>query len=324
MQLVSVQDEAPQWAEKFDVEFRDIFTVEDSTSEQVARALILKLTREEREILTKRYTEDIEAYQLYLKGRYYWNKRSREGLKKAIGYFHLAIDKDPGYALAYAGLADCYNLHSYYGELPPKESFSKARAASTKALEIDDALPEAHVSLAFVKAWYEWDWLGAEREFKRAMELNPNYATAHHWYAIYLMAMGRGDEALEEVKRAQEIDPLSLAINRDVGWVFHFGAHQCDRAIEQYLKTLEMDSSFWPTHRNLGWVYEQKAMYEEAIAELNQALTMAGDRARILAELGHAYAVSGRRKDAEKMLDELKERSTQRYVSPYEIAIIYT
>ena len=322
VQLISVRDEAPLWAEKFDVEFKDIFTVEDAASEQVARALILKLTREEQELLSKRYTEDSEAYQLYLKGRYYWNKRSSGGFKKATSYFQQAIDKDPGYALAYAGLADCYNLHSYYGELPPRESFPKAKAASTRALEIDDRLAEAHTSLAFVRAWHDWDWPAAESEFERALQLNPNYATARHWYALYLMAMGREVEALEEIKRAHEIDPLSLPINRDVGLIY-YRARQYDRAIEQYLKTIELDPSFWSAHQHLGWAYEQKAMYAEAIAELNQAMASAGDRPSIRAQLGHVHAVSGRREAAEKALGELREQSKQPCVSPYEIATIY-
>lgn len=252
VQLISVRHEAPLWAEKFDVEFRDIFTVEDATSEQVARALILKLTREERELLAKRYTADSEAYQLYLKGRYNWNKRSQGGLRTASSYFQQAIDKDPSYALAYAGLADCHNLHSYYGELPPRESFPKAKAASIKALEIDDGLAEAHTSLAFVRAWYDWDWPAAESEFQRALELNPNYATAHHWYALFLTAMERAGEALEEIQLAHEIDPLSLPINRDVGLVYH-RARQCDRAIEQYLETIELDPRFAGLLRRVGF-----------------------------------------------------------------------
>ncbi len=322
VQLISVQHEAPLWAEKFDVEFKDIFTVEDAASEQVARALILKLTREERELLTKRYTADSEAYQLYLKGRYNWNKRSRGGLRTASAYFQQAIDKDPSYALAYAGLADCYNLHSYYGELPPRDSFPRAKAASIKALEIDEGLAEAHTSLAFVRAWYDWDWSSAESEFQRALELNPNYATAHHWYALFLMAMERSGEALQEIRRAQEIDPLSLPISRDVGLVY-YRARQCDQAIEQYLKTIELDPGFWSAHQHLGWAYEQKAMYEEAIAELNQAIVAGGDRTRIWSELGHLYAVSGRPSEAEKILGELQQRGAQGYVSPYEIALIY-
>ncbi|MGH9752968.1 MAG: tetratricopeptide repeat protein, partial [Blastocatellia bacterium] len=312
VQLVSVRDEAPMWAEKFDVEFKDIFTVEDSTSEQVVEALILKLTHEERERLTRRYTEDIEAYQLYLKGRYYWNKRSSGGFKKASSYFQQAIDKDPGYALAYAGLADCYNLHSYYGEMAPQESFPKAKAASSRALEIDDMLAEARTSLAFVRAWYDWDWPAAESEFHRALELNPNYATAHHWYALFLMAMERADEAIEEIKRAHEIDPLSLPINRDVGLVYH-RARLYDRAIEQYLKTIELDPGFWSARQHLGWAYEQKAMYEEAIAEFNQAIASVGDRRKLRAELAHVYAVSGRREEAEKAIGKLKEQSTHPY-----------
>lgn len=335
VQLVNVADEAPLWAEKFEVEFRDLFTVEDSISEQVAAALILKLSSEERQRLTKHYTENIAAYRLYLKGRYYWNKRAGEGMKKAIWHFQQAIETDPGYALALAGLADCYNLASYYSELPPKESFSRAKAAAIKALEIDDQLAEAHASLAFARAWHDWDFPGAESAFQRALELNPNYATGRHWYALYLMVMGRTAEAGAEVRRAQELDPLSLAINRDVGWVYHLGARQYDQAIEQYLNTLELDPGFWPTRWLLGMAYEQKEMRVEAIAELKQALALSGGRTRmladsasveqtrILAELGHAYAASGQGSEAAQVLGELLELSQRQYVSPYEFALIH-
>jgi len=323
VQLVSVRDQKPLWSDKFDVDFKDIFTVEDLISEKVAETLISKLTSEERKSLSKRYTDNIEAYQLYLKGRYYWNKRNSGGLKNSKSYFQQAIDKDPLYALAYAGLADCYNLHSYYGELSPRESFPKAKAAAARAIEIDNNLAEAHTSLAFVKAWYDWDWSGAEREFKQALELNPDYATAHHWYAIYLMAIGRNDEAMEEITRAYNIDPLSLAISRDVGLLRHFGEPQSFQAIEQYLKTIELDQNFWAAHRHLGLAYLQNGMYKESIAELKRAIAIAGNRTMLLAELGHAYAVSGLKRNAIKIIGDLKKRSAQEYVSSYDIALIY-
>lgn len=335
VQLISVQAEAPVWAEQFDVEFRDLFTVEDSISEQVAASLILKLTREERQRLTKHHTENISAYQLYLKGRYYWNKRDEEGIKKGIWCFQQAIDADPGYALALAGLADCYNLAGYYSGERPQERFPQAKAAATRALEIDDQLAEAHASLAFSRAWYDWDFIGAENEFRRALDLNENYATAHHWYALYLLVMGRYAEASTEVKRAQELDPLSMAINRDVGWIFHIGGRQYDQAIAQYLNTLELDSGFWPARWLLGTAYQQKGLYEEAISELNQALALSGGKARmkagiaseeqirILAELGHTYALFGQTGAAELVLGEMRELAERQYVSPYEFALLH-
>ncbi len=323
VQLVSVRDETPLWTDKFEMDFKDIYMLEDAISEKVAETLISKLTFEERARLSKRSTENVEAYQLYLKGRYYWNKRSSGGLKLSTRNYQEAIDKDPVYALAYSGLADCYNLHSYYGELPPRESFPKAKAAAARAIEIDEKLAEAHTSLAFVKAWYDWDWSGAEKEFKRALELNPDYATAHHWYAIYLMAVGRSDEAMEEINQAHYIDPLSPVISRDIGLLHHFREPGSDRAIEQYLKTIQMDQNFWTAYRHLGLAYIQKGMYQEGIAELKQALAIAGNRTMIIAELGHAYAISGMRKNAIKLLDELKKQSAREYVSSYDIALIY-
>jgi Tfp pilus assembly protein PilF len=198
-----------------------VFAVQDSISEKMAEALQLKLTNEEQKRLSKRYTENIEAYQLYLKGRYYWDKRASEAIKQAIEYFNRAIEIDPGYALAYSGLADCYNLQGLR-DADPKEAFPKAKAMALKALEIDDTLAEAHASLGFVKHRFDWDFAGAEKEFKRALELNPNYATAHQWYAFYFASIGKFTEAIEEMRRAQEFDPLSLEINADLGLMLSY------------------------------------------------------------------------------------------------------
>jgi TolB-like protein/Tfp pilus assembly protein PilF len=270
-QLINVVDGFHLWSEKYDREMKDVFDIQDEISRAIVDALKIKLVGEAATRLVKRYTENLEAYTLYLKGRYYWNKRTEPGLTKGIEYFEKAITKDPGYALAYAGLADCYNVISHYGAVPPKASVPKAKIAAIKALEIDDALVEAHTSLAFALYNYDFAWLAAEKEFQRAIALNPNYATAHHWYAIYLATRGRLEEAIAEMQRARELDPLSLIINTEVGWMLYFGRHY-NQAIEQYQKTLEMDPSFAVAHWGLGLAYQQKAMPQEAIAEFQKAI----------------------------------------------------
>lgn len=325
VQLVSLQSGVPLWTGTFDERFTDILDVQDRVSEQVAKALTLTLTGEEQKLLVKRHTGNTEAYQLYLKGRYFWNKRTEDGYKRAIEYFEEAIEKDQGYAQAYAGLADSYALLGSMGNavLPRSEAMPRARVAAEKALLIDETLAEAHASLAFVRMHYEWDWPGAEREFKRAIELNPSYATAHHWYAYYLMARGRTDESLAEIKRAQEIDPLSLIINTDVGEMYFF-ARQYDRAIEQCQKTRELDPNFDLAVRLLGWAYLQKGMHQEAITELQRAVHLSEGRRDSTALLGYAYAVVGRRDEAKKILSELKEMEKVSYVAPFEISLVYT
>lgn len=232
VQLVSVRDGKHLWSETFDEQWTNIFALQDAVSNQVARSLALQITTEEREQIAKRHTRNTEAYEAYLKGRYFWNQRTPEGFKKGIEYFQQAIDIDPIYAQAYAGLADSYALLGVMGGVPGKEVYPKAKAAALKALEIDDTLGEAHASLAVIKFWYEWDFEGAEREFKRAIELNPNHSTAHHWYAFYLATgAGRPEEAIAEIKRAQELDPLSLIISTDVGSIYVY-AGRYDEAIE--------------------------------------------------------------------------------------------
>lgn len=321
VQLVSVRDGTPLWAEKFDERFTDIFAVQDRISEQVARSLPLSLSSAEKEMLSKRYTANSEAYQLYLKGRYFSDKRTEEGLKRGLEHFQQAIDLDPNYALAYAGLADSYILLSMYGALPPKESLPRAKAMATKALEIDEKLAEAHISLAFARMTNDRDWSGAEVEFKRAIELNPNHATAHHWYAEYLASVKRHDEAIAEIERAQELDPVSLIVHTEVGRHFYY-ARQYDRAIEQLRKAVEMDPNFARAHQYLGRTYVKKGMYEEAVAECQKAWQL-DNTPRTLGFLGYAYAVSGKRGAAQKVIEELKGESKRRYVSPYWIAVVY-
>ncbi len=322
-ELVDVGADSQLWGRQYNRKFSEIITVQEEIAKEVSEKLRLRPTGEEQRRLTRRYTENPEAHQLYLKGRYLWNRRTAQTLQRAAAYFQQAIDKDPGYALAWAGLADCYALYSFYGALSPEESFPKAKEAAAKALEIDDTLAQAHSSLVWVKSMYDWDWPGTEREFKRTIELNPNYATAYHWYAAGpLAAMGRLDEALAMLKRAEEIEPLSPVISTAVGWTL-LNARQYDQAIEQLRRVLDMDANFALAHLFLGWAYEQKGMFEEAIAEFQKASSLSGGWPTIVGALGHAYAVSGQKDRAQNVIAELKQLSRRRYVAPLEIAVIY-
>ena len=323
VELVKVQDNSHIWSKKFTQRLEDIFSIEEEIANEITMALQMKLTGEEKEALVRRYTEDREAYNLYLKGRYYWNKRTEEAFQKGLEYFQLAIEKDPTYALAYAGIADCYNLLQVYAYLSPKEAFPKARAAAEKALEIDSSLAEAHTSLAWVRVSYDLDWSAGEKEFKRTLELNPSYATGHHWYSIYLTAMGRYAESLAHIKRAQEVDPLSLMINTDLGFVFFYG-RQDDLAIEQYQKTLEMDKDFAVSYWRLAMIYAHKEMYNEAIAATqNMKEILGGEDPLFLTTLGYIYSLLGRRDEAKKVLNELSGLSKHSYISSLRIALIH-
>ena len=319
VRLLNVQDGTSLWADKFDEPLTNIFALQDSISERVAAALPLNLSREEKDRLSRHYTENTEAFQLYLKGRYFWNKRSEEGFRKGIEYFNQAIADDPNYALAFTGMSDCYALLSDFGFVPPREGFPKAKEAATRALAIDEKLAEAHTSLGHVKRDYDWDWPGAEQEFKRAIELNPNELSAHQWYAVYLSALGRHQEAIAEIKRALELDPLSLPVNAVTARVLYL-ARRYDEAIEQSRKTIEMDRAFATVYQNLGQSYEQKGMYAEAVATFQEFYKVAPHG---LAFLGRAYALAGKTDEADKILSQLKELSARRYVSPYSIAMIY-
>jgi tetratricopeptide (TPR) repeat protein len=286
----------------------------------MSEKLRLKLSGEEQKRLTKSYTENTEAFQLYLQGRYYWNKATEDGLKKAIEYFQQAIEKDPNYALAYAGLADSYwGISDAY--LPTKEAMPKAETAALKALQMDDSLAEAHTSLAVVKFEYRWDWSGAEKGFKRAIELNPNYPTAHHQYGWYLAYLGREEEALTEIKRALQLYPLSIKIKVDINAPCYI-MRQYDQSIEQSRKVIEMNPNFYLAHYTVGWASAQKGDFDQAIGELRKARAFE-DTPMMVGTLGYAYGASGRRGEAHKLLDELKERAKQRHVTPYWIAMIY-
>jgi eukaryotic-like serine/threonine-protein kinase len=319
IELVDARDSTHLWGEQYNRKLTDILQLQEEITNEITGKLQPRLSGEEKKRLRKRYTENAEAYQLYLKGRYAWNKRSEEWVKKGIEYFNQAIELDPNYALAYTGLADSYNVLGILSVLPPRESYPKARMAAQKALELDDSLAEAHTSLARVKKDYEWDWAGAEQEYKRAIALNPNYPTAHHWYDILLSEMGRHAEALAEAKRAQELDPLSIIINSNVGWVL-FNMGQVDQAIEQERKALELDPNFVFALDRLARFYEFKGMYGEAVANYLKARTLSGAGPEAVAALKEAYAASGIKGYWRRRVQQLKIQAQQGYVSRYSIA----
>ncbi len=320
-ELVDASDGAQLWGEQYNRKLQDIFAIEEEISREISEKLKWKLSGEQKKRLTKRHTEKTEAYQLYLKGRYSWNKRTVDGLMRSIEDFTQATLIDPGYALAYAGLADAYNILASYSAMPPAEAFPKAKQAAERALELDETLAEAHTSLAFVRLGYEWDRRAAERGFKRAIKLNPGYATAHLWYAVTLAAMGRTDEGLREIERARELDPLSLPINTNFGWLYYL-ARQYDKAVEQYMKTLELDPNYALARRRLGQAYEQRREYDKALAEFEAALALSKGDTETIAAIGHLYAVSGKEEEARRVIQELVDMSDHRYIPSYFIARI--
>jgi DNA-binding winged helix-turn-helix (wHTH) protein/tetratricopeptide (TPR) repeat protein len=321
VQFVRVRDGHQLWAETFDEMFTNLFSVQDTVSEHVAQALMLKLNDQEKKQLSKRDTVNSEAYQSYLYGRYFWNKRTPDGLKRAIEYFQKALAQDPSYAVSYAGLADCYNLLGYYGLQPPGESFPKAKEAGLQALRLDDSLAEAHASMALFNSVYQWDWATAEREYKRAIEINNNYPTAHQWYAECLSAMGRDAEAQAEVKRALDLDPLSLSANAASGLILYFG-NRYAQAVAQLEKTLELDANFLPARWFLAWTLVAMRRYQDALAQLEEAEALSPDNARTLGELGFVQAARGNRSTVQRILVQLRELSRRTYVSSFSLAII--
>jgi len=324
-ELVDVSDNGHIWGNQYNRKLSDLIAVQEEISREISEKLRIELTGGEQKRLTKNYTQNIEAYQLYLKGRYYWNKRTEEGVRKAIEYFQQAIDKDPNYALAYSGLADCYNSFGFsfdVGLLPPHEAIPKAKAEAAKALALNDTLAEGHTSVAYSKLLYDWDWSGSEREFRRALELDPNYVNGHHWYAHHLIAVGRTEESLAESKRSLELDPLGLIINTHLGWYYIY-ARQYDLAIEQLGKTLEIDPSYGLAHWYLGLALEQKGLYAEATKEFRQGMELLKGNLVVQADLGHCHAVSGKRNEARAILRKLEELAKERHVSPFAIALIY-
>jgi TolB-like protein len=327
-ELVDVDTQTRLWGENYNRKVSDIIALQDEISREISEKLRLKLTDKEKEQLSKRYTENSQAYQLYWKGRYLWNKRRPEDVREAIRDFQQAIELDANYALAYTGLADCYVLGNLL-QVSPREAMPIAIKKTNEALKIDPDLAEAHTSLAKIKLSYEWDWAGAEIEFKKAIALKPGYATAYQWYGIYLSEMGHHDESLEQRKHALDLDPLSLSISTGVGRAY-FWARRYDEAIEHLQETLKKDPKYADTHWSFGLAYEGKKMYPEAIASFQNAIGLSKTaefpegKPEMIAALGHAYAVSGRRNEALKIIDQLKELiSQQSYVSPYSIALIY-
>jgi len=320
-QLIHAPTDRHLWADSYERDLRDVLALQRDIAQAIAQEIKVTLTPQEQAQLAKARPVDPEAHQLYLKGRYHWNKRTAEDFKKALEYFQQAIAKDPSYPPAYAGLADTYGLLGYYAYdvLPPREAMPKAKAAALKALEIDGSFAQAHVSLAWVRQTYDWDWPAAEKEFKRAIDLNPGYATAHHWYSLHLATLGRRDEALAEAKRALELDPLSIIINHIVG-LQHYWARRFDQAIEQFRKTIDMDPSFPIAHWSLGRAYAAKGMYREAIAEYEKYSALTGGSGRALAALGSAHARSGDRREALRVLEQLNAISKQRYVPSHQFA----
>jgi len=319
--LINVADGSSLWANTFDEKFTDVFAVQDAISQKVANALALRLSGEENKRLTRRYTENVEAYQLYLTGRYHWNKLTPPEITKSIGFFKKAIDLDPTYALAYFGLADAYRSLAPTSEVPSKDTLPQAQAAATKALELDETLAEPHATLAFIHTWYDWDWSAAEREAKRAIELNPNWSFGHIAYAQMLSVTGRSQEAIAEGARAVELDPLSLIINALNGYHLHL-ARRDDEAIARLKKTLELDSGFWIAHQFLGMAYIEKKMYPEAIAEFNQAVKLSGGNSEPLALNGYVSVLSGDAAKGRAVLEELKSLESQRYLPPSNLALL--
>jgi tetratricopeptide (TPR) repeat protein len=288
---------------------------------EVTEKLRLKLTGEQQQRLTQRDTTNPEAYQFYLRGRYYWNKRTAENLKKAIEQFQQAADKDPNYALAYVGLADCYLLLEDYAGTPASETFPKAKAFAQRALQLDSSLAEAHTSLAYVYTNL-WQWEQAEEEFKRSIKLNPNYSTAHHWYSIYLLDLGRNDEAMAEIKRAHELDPLSLIIGTTLTYAY-FAEGDVNSSIAQCKRVIDLDPNFPRAHEYLGLAYLKQGRHSEAIVELQKAVELTGRERRPLRELGYGYGISGKRAEALAVLKELEGKYEKHEVIGQDLAAVY-
>jgi len=321
--LIDITDESIIWTGQFDPEQEDIFSILDMISMSIVEKLKVNLLGEEKTKIVKRYTQDPAAWDLYSWGCYFFSKYTEDGFKTAINYFELAIEQDPSYALAHAGLANCYNLLGFDGYQQPNEAFPKAKNAALEALKLDDTLAEAHTSLGWVLFCYEWDWERAEREFKRAIELNPNYATAHHWYSVFLSVVGKFDESLDHIKRVQGLDPGSPIINTRVGSSY-LAMGQYDQAIDAYSRALLIDEGSWPARLGLAGAYFQKGMYEEAFAEIEKAKDLyEGWDPQIESYIGLGYARMGRTEEAQHVLNDLLERSKQRYVPPMIIARFY-
>jgi len=323
-QLIEASTDKHLWSQSYEGELRDTLALQNRVAAAIADQIRINLTPQEQAALKNVKVVNPEAYESYLKGRYFWNKRTADGLKVALAYFNQATGEDPKYPQAYSGLADTYALLGdwQYAVMTPKEAFPKAKAAAIKALELDSALGEAHNSLAFILDGFDWDLDAGGKEFQRAIELNPGYATAHHWYAWHLSLLGRYDEAIAEMRKAENLDPLSLIINADLAELLVL-AHSYDESIQQSRKTIEMDPNFALAHNQLAQAYLQKHMYDEAVAELQKAVQLSGRSPTCIANLARAYVASGKRDEAVQLLNELKKRASPGYSNAAEISMIY-
>ena len=321
MQLIRVRDGQQLWADTFDRQITDVFALEDALAEMAAQSIRLKLTGAETRRFTRRSTDSPAAYEAYMKGRYFWNKRTQAGLNKGLEYFREAIQLDPGFAEAYVGLADSYATLGLYAVLPPKEAFPAAKEAATRALRMDDSLAAAHATLGFIKFYYDWDISASGDEFRRALGEDPHYAMAHSWYGESLAAKGQYTEAVTEAQSALQDDPLSLIVGSNAGWTFAL-AGQYDRSVETLRKAIDIDPNFPRTHFRLGEVYEQRGQYAMAITEFEQAVNLSGGDPYYEGSLGHAYAASGNRTRARVLLENLQAQ-TRRHVPAYAISVVY-
>jgi len=323
VQLIDAPSDKHIWSKNYEEDVRDTLALQNKLARAIVEQIKAKLNRQERAALKNSKAVNPAAYEAYLKGRYFWNKRTGNSLKTAIGYFSEAIAKDPSYAAPYSGLADAYALSGdwQYGILSPQDAFPKAKEAATKALALDDKLGEAHTSLAFALD-LGWEWKAAEQKYKQAIALNPGYATAHHWYAWHLIAMGRDVEALVELRKAESLDPLSLIISTDLADALCI-ARRVDDSVRQSRKALDLDVNFALAHYQLGQAFEQKHMHGEAITAFRRAIELSGDNAAFVSGLAHAYAVSGRKQDAIKMAEELAAKPTRPSSTDANVALIY-
>ena len=321
-QLVNASDGFHLWSERYDREMGDVFAVQDEIARAIVNTLKVKLLGEHDAPLVKEATKNVEAYTHYLKGRYYWNKRTHTGLLKGINHFDAAVDEDRMFALAYAGLADSHNILGFYDFVSPRDAFPQAKAAALKALEMDEGLAEAHAALAYELLYYDWDFVEAERSLLRAMELNPSYAIAPHYHGNYLVAMGQFDEAERAFRRARQLDPLSLIINAASGWgMYHARRH--DDAVELLRGAIELDPDFFLAHLWLAWTLSQMQRFDEAMAEAEGARALSDDAPIAISALGQAYALSGEPERAASVLEQMADSAAERYVSPYYVAGVY-
>ena len=321
LELIHAGTDKSIWADSYERDISDILVLQGEVALDVAQKIKIKLTAEEKEQLASIQPVNLEAHEAYLKGRFYWNQRTLPALEKSLEYFKEAIAADSSYASAYAGLADSYIMLGNYGSYDPSAVYPQARKAALKALELNDQLADVHTSLAIVYFHYDWDLSGAAEEFELAVSLNPNYATAHHWYAIYLAISGRHDKSIDEIQKALAVDPVSLIVNAAVGLIYYY-AGDYDEAIRRSEQTLDMNNNFFAAYTVLGKAYIQQGNHEEAIESLNSVIALSGRRSSVLAILAHPLAASGNVAEAEALYEELKERSREEYVSPYNMAIV--